>query len=239
MNHTSQISSYYEYTIPITQLIERYSQLYSGAIYDVLDEMGYPHQVLAVDIKPIRADMVLSGPAFTIKGVPDPVGDETLLKRRIHLFNDMRALGCSLIDVRDCSFDLQAAHYGEMNAVVGRASGVIGAVIDGGCRDTGFLLKANFPVCCRYQTPVEAFRRWSYFNWQVPVGLRGALSSVVIVNPGDFVFGDLDGVLIIPRSIVIDVLEKAEKVVSVEDQARQEFATTDDPIAVYQKYGKL
>ena len=149
MSHTDQSSSSYEYAIPVPQLVERYSQLYSGLIYDVLDEMGYPHQALAVDIKPIRADMVLSGPAFTIKGVSDPLGDETLRDRRIHLFNDMRALHCPLIDVRDCSFDLQAAHYGEMNAVLGRASGVIGAVIDGGCRDTGFLLKANFPVCCR------------------------------------------------------------------------------------------
>lgn len=233
------IEQRYEYAIPVTELVDRYKQLYSGALYDVLDEMGMPHQALAVDVKPIRQDMVIAGPAFTIKGVPDSVGDETLRERRIHLFNDMKALNCPLIDVRDCSFDTQVAHYGEMNAVLGRASGAVGAVVDGGCRDTGFLLKMNFPVWCRYQTSVEAFKRWSYVNWQVPIGMRGAISSIVTVYPGDFLFADLDGVIVVPRDSVIEVLEKTEKLIKTENQARAEFETADDVVAVYKKYGRL
>ncbi|NJL92736.1 MAG: RraA family protein [Anaerolineae bacterium] len=235
----SAIKQNYEYRIPVEDLIRRYRALYSGAVYDALDELGLPHQALAVEVKPIRQDMVLAGPAFTIKGVSDSVGDEELRNRRIHLFNDMRALGCPVVDIRDVSFDDQVAHYGEMNAVLGRASGAIGAVIDGGCRDTGFLLRQDFPVWCRYQTPVEAFKRWSYTSWQKPIGLRGAISSVVTVYPGDFVFADLDGVLIIPRALVEEVLEKTEKVVHQENQARAEFTTTDDIVAVYRKYGRL
>jgi regulator of RNase E activity RraA len=69
--------------------------------------------------------------------------------------------------------------------------------------------------------------------------MRGAISSIVTVHPGDFIFADLDGVLIIPREIVIEVLEKTEKMVDTENQARAEFSTTDDPVAVYHKYGKL
>ena len=183
--------------------------------------------------------MVVAGPAFTIKGVPDPVGDETLRHRRIHLFNDMKSLGCPLIDTRDCSLDTQVAHYGEMNAVLGKGNGAIGAVVDGGSRDTGFLLQRNFPVFCRYLTPVEAFRRWSYSEWQVPIGLRGALTSIVTVHPGDFMFGDLDGVVVIPHDLVEEVLCKTEELVSIENRARAEFESGADPVAVYQKYGKL
>jgi 4-hydroxy-4-methyl-2-oxoglutarate aldolase len=230
----------YSQSIAVPELVERYRKLYSGAIYDVLDHMGLPHQALAPDIKPVRADMVLAGPAFTIKGIPDPVGDEDLRNRRIHLFNDMKALGCPVIDTRDCSFDMQVAHYGEMNAVLGQACGAAGALVDGGCRDTGFLLRADFPTFCRFQTPVEAFRRWSYYTWQVPVGLRGALSSVVIVHPGDFVFGDLDGVVVVPRDAVVDVLRKTEELVETENRARADFLMPGaDPVEVYKKYGKL
>lgn len=230
----------YTYDIPVPELVERYTQLYSGAIYDVMDHMDLPHQALAIDVKPVRQDMTLAGPAFTIKGIPDPVGDEALRNRRIHLFNDMKSLGCPVIDTRDCSFDTQVAHYGEMNAVLGKACGAVGALIDGGCRDTGFLLRADFPTFCRFQTPVEAFRRWSYYNWQIPIGLRGALSSVVTVYPGDFIFGDLDGVLIIPHDAVVEVLRKTEELVATENRARADFlAPGADPVAVYRKYGKL
>lgn len=229
----------YEYGIPVPELIKRYKELYTGAVYDVLDHMGYPNQALANGLKPVRQDMTLAGPAFTIKGIPDIKGDEDLRTRRIHLFNDMRSIGCPLIDTRDCSMDTQAAHYGEMNAVLGKASGVVGTVVDGGCRDTGFMVRDNFPVFCQYQTPVEAYMRWSYYDWQMPIALRGALTSVVPVHPGDFLFGDLDGVVVIPRKLVVEVLEKTEALVQVENQARAEFATGADPVEIYKKYGKL
>jgi regulator of RNase E activity RraA len=230
----------YEYRVPVEELILRYSRVYSGAVYDALEHLGFPHQALAQDIKPIRPDMTIVGPAFTIKGIPSPIPDEGLLERRIRFFSDMKALGCPVIDTRDCSFDTQVAHYGELNAALGKSCGAVGALVDGGCRDTGLLLKRNFPVCCRYQTPVEAFRRWIYAEWQIPIGLRGAISSIVIVNPGDFIFGDLDGVVVIPHDAIIEVLERSEKFVDTEGKERAEFFTPGaDPIAVYRKYGRL
>jgi 4-hydroxy-4-methyl-2-oxoglutarate aldolase len=233
------MTSPYEYGTPVEDLVKRYRALYSGAVYDVLDELGLPHQALAPDVKPVRADMVLAGPAFTMKGIPDSTGKAELRERRIHMFGDMKATGVPLIDVRDCSFDTQAAHYGEMNATVGQSCGVIGAVVDGGCRDTGFLLRAGFPTFCRYQSPVEAYRRWSYYEWQRPVALRGALSAVVPVSPGDFLFGDLDGVVVVPRDLVVEVLGRTEELVDQENGVRAEFESGADPVAVYQRHGRL
>jgi len=229
----------YEYGTPVSELIERFRRLYTGAVYDVMDHMNLPYQALASDIKPIRPDMILAAPAFTLKGITDPVGNPAMRSRRINMFNDMKSLGCSLVDVRDCSGDTQVAHYGEMNGVVGRSCGVVGALVDGGCRDTGLLLKMDFPVFCRYLSPVEAFNRWSYYEWQLPVALRGQVSSAVQVNPGDFIFGDIDGVLVIPHDAVIEVLRKTEELADHESQARAEFALGADPVAVYKKYGKL
>lgn len=229
----------YDYEVPVEELIKRYRALYSGAVYDVLDGLGRPHQAVSSDVKPVAPDMVLAGPAFTMKGIPDSVGKPELREKRIHMFEDMRATGVPLIDVRDCSFDTQAAHYGEMNATVGKSVGVIGAVVDGGCRDTAFLLRDGFPTFCRYQSPVEAYRRWSYYEWQQPIALRGALTAVVPVHPGDFLFGDLDGVIVVPRDLVIDVLERTEALVDEENGVRAEFESGADPVEIYRRRGRL
>lgn len=229
----------YAYSLPVDELITRYRATYSGAVYDVLDEMGYPNQALAVEIKPVKQDWVMAGPAFTLKGIPEPTGDEELRSRRIHMFEAMKATGVPLIDVRDTSFDFQAAHYGEMNATVGESCGVIGALVDGGSRDTRFLLDRDFPVFCRFLTPVEAVKRWSYYDWQRTVGLRGALSSVVTVSPGDFIVGDLDGVIVVPRDLVVEVLERTEKLIRHEDEVRAEFQSGGDPVAIYKRHGRL
>jgi regulator of RNase E activity RraA len=140
----------------MTDICDRFKKLYTGLVYDILDGMGLPNQALATDMRPLRADMIVAGPAFTIQGINDPNGDPELRDRRIKLFKAMRH---PCVDVRDCSFDTRVAHYGEMNAVLGRANGVVGAVIDGGIRDSRHLLEMNFPTISRYHSPVGAPRR--------------------------------------------------------------------------------
>ena len=213
----------------------RYRKLYSGLLYDILDEMGLPYQCFASDIRPIMPDMVVSGPAFTIQGINDPTGDPNLKEKRIQLFKEM-TFPC--VDVRDCSFDTRCAHYGEMNATLSKKYGAVGAVIDGGTRDSRHVIQMGFPVFARYHTPVEALGRWSYYRWQVPITVRGALNEFVVVNPGDFIFGDIDGVISIPKEITLEVLEKAEKLANREDSARAEFKVGDAE-EVYRKYGRL
>lgn len=223
-------------TLPVEALAQRYRRLYTGLVYDILDELGLPHQALASDLRPIRPDMIVAGPAFTIQGISDPTGDPELSNKRINLF---KAMSHPCVDVRDCGFDLRVAHYGEMNATLGRKYGAVGAVIDGGVRDTRHLLEMDFPVFARYHTPVEAKKRWSYFRWQVPITLRGALSATVTVNPGDFILADIDGVVVVPRHLTLEVLDKAESLMATEDRAREEFRTAEDCEVVYQKYGRL
>lgn len=219
----------------ILDICERYRKLYTGVVYDVLEHLGHPHQVLANDLRPLRPEMVVAGPAFTIKGITDPTGDPDLLEKRIKLFKQMSH---PCIDVRDCGFDTRAAHYGEMNLTLGMKHGVTGAVIDGGIRDTRHILEANVPVFARYYTPVEAKMRWSYYAWDLPVTLRGALTSTVIVNPGDFMFGDIDGIIVVPKALTEEVLRKSEELVAKENKAREEYKS-EDVEDVYRRYGTL
>lgn len=223
--------------IDMLDAIGRFKKLYTGLVYDIMDGLGLPQQTLATDMRPLRDDMIVAGPAFTVQGINDPNGDPDLRARRIKMFGDMR-LPC--VDVRDCGFDTRVAHYGEMNAVLGRAKGVVGAVIDGGIRDGGLLLKMDFPCFRRYHSPVEALQRWSYYRWQQPIALRGSMSATVIVRPGDFMFGDIDGVLVIPIERLEEVLRLSEEHAAVENSARAEFADpTKDAEEVYGRYRKL
>ncbi len=97
----------------------------------------------------------------------------------------------------------------------------------------------GFPVFARYRTPIEAFGRWAMLDCQVPVLLSGELTDTVQVNPGDFIFGDYDGVLVIPQDLTLKVLVECERITGIENQARAAFARGEDPVEVFQRYKRL
>ena len=82
-----------------------------------------------------------------------------------------------------------------------------GAIIDGGIRDTKDILEQNFPIWYRYRTSNGALSRCKITGYQVPVAIEG-----IIVNPGDLILADVDGALVVPRSLVETVLQRAEKI---------------------------
>jgi regulator of RNase E activity RraA len=111
--------------------------------------------------------------------------------------------------------------------------------MDGFTRDSGKLIKAGFPVFSRSRCPVESFGRWAIADFQVPILLSGLLIDNVTVCPGDFIFGDYDGVLVIPQELTLKVLAECERVMEIEDSAREEFARGDDPVSVYARHKRL
>jgi len=214
----------------------RYRRLYGGLVYDVLEHLGYPHQVLSHGTVPLEPSMKLAGPAFTVKGTMSCARDETVRYKRLKMIKDMRP---PCIEVRDAGTPFPVAIYGELSASSARAHGAVGALVDGGVRDTSHLLAMQFPVFCRYRNPVEAFGRWAMLDYQVPILMAGELTASVRVNPGDFVFGDYDGVLIVPARLTMEVLEECERVKGVEDLARDEFASGADPVEVFERHKRL
>ncbi len=228
-----------ETTVPVEeveQLCARYRALYGGLIYDVLEHMGYPNQVLSHSIMAIAPGMKLAGPAFTVKGTMSCARDESVRYKRLKMITEMRY---PCVEVRDSGTPFPVALYGELSASSARAHGAVGALVDGGVRDCRHLISMDFPVFCRYRNPVEAFGRWAMLEYQTPVLISGELTAAVQVNPGDFIFGDLDGVLVIPAEVTSKVLEECERVKSIEDVARGEFTRGDDPVAVFERHKRL
>jgi regulator of RNase E activity RraA len=222
---------------PVTEEIcERYKKLYAGAVFDVLEGMGYPNQVLSHELVALSPGMKLAGPAFTMKGTLTAERDSAGRNKRMKMVCDMTH---PCVEVRDQGTPFNVALYGELSATTARAHGAVGALIDGGTRDCSHLIAMGFPVFARYRTPVEAFGRYTLVNCQVPVRISGGLTETVTVNPGDFIFGEEDGVIVIPKELTLKVLEECERIKKLEDQARHDFARGDDPVEVFQRYQRF
>lgn len=217
-------------------ICERYKRLYAALIFDVLEHMGHSYQAVSHELAPLAPEMKLAGPAFTVKGTTTCEKDESKRYKRLAMIKEMTH---PCIEVRDRGTPFHVALYGELSATTAQAHGAVGALVDGGIRDSAYLIRMGFPVFARYRNPVEAFGRWMMLDYNVPVLLHGELCETVRVNPGDFIFGDLDGVMVIPRDLTLTVLEECERVMGIEDVARSEFARGDDPVEVFERHKRL
>ena len=214
------------------EIAARYKKLYSALVYDTLEEFGNPDQALSAALKPIAPSMKVAGPAFTVRGSNSPSREkkETGLEMIESLWP-----GC--VCVYDTGNDYVAAHWGEITSTAARGQGCGGTVIDGGVRDSSYVINMGYPVFARYQTPVEAFGRFDIIEWQKPVNLAGATSQRVAIDPGDYVFGDLDGIVIVPADLTMKVLEEAERRFETETKVREALKAGGKPLEVFRRFG--
>jgi 4-hydroxy-4-methyl-2-oxoglutarate aldolase len=219
----------------------RFEQLYSALVYDILDQMGLPNQCLDLAIKPLQRDMVIVGPAFTIAGGPDPRPKEEWPRDpRLDNYALFDAIKPRHVIVVAAAGELHCGHWGELMSNAAKARGAVGVVIDGGIRDGRLLSKIeDWPVFARYTSPIESKSRYRVWDIQCPIAMSGSLTSQVRVNPGDWVFGDMDGVIVIPAAAVGEVLGRAEEAKVVEDRVRQEIRRGVSVAEVYERYGRL
>ncbi len=222
--------------VNLEAVCERYKKLYAGLVFDVLESMGLSNQALSHELVALAPGMKLAGPAFTIKGALSAERDSASRHERMRAISTMTN---PCVEVRDRGTTFNVAIYGELSATTARAHGAVGALIDGGTRDSSHLIAMGFPVFARYRSPVEAFGRYTWLKCQVPIRISGELSETVIVHPGDFIFGEEDGVIAIPKDVTLSVLEECERIKLLEDQARHDFGRGDDPVEVFRRYNRL
>ena len=208
---------------------ERFAAIYTAVLADILDERGFHEQTLAPSIRPLTPGTRLAGPAYTVAGRPaEPASYDEALRKVLRMLGDLPR---DHVAVYSCAQGV-SAHLGELSVTSLKARGVAGCVLDGGCRDVRFILEEGFPVFCGHITPSDSTWRWELEATQVPVVVGG-----VRVEPGDWVVGDDDGVVVVPAAIVEEVLAEAEAKAGTESEIRVAVRSGMLPLEAYERYG--
>jgi len=210
--------------------IER--SLYTAVVSDSLDELGYANQAMREYLRPLRPETCFAGQARTISCVDVY---HTLLPNPYE--KEIEALDSVLADevvVVSTGRSKRNAPWGELLSTAARARGARGAVIDGLVRDVRKILELGFPVFAAGVKPVDSKGRGIVYDYNVPVECGG-----VVTYPGDVVFADHDGVVVIPALVVLDVIRLATEKVRRENSSRAELMSGAFLKDVFQRYGVL
>ncbi len=208
--------------------------LYSAVLSDVLDGMGRPRQAMRPFVRPLDEGLTLFGPART--GLYMPVyaveEGENPYDVEIALVDDLRP---GDVAVFACGGPTdRIAPWGELLSTAARHRGADGCVTDGLVRDVRQIRGMSFPVFHGGIGPLDSRGRGKMIKRDVPVECGG-----VEVHPGDLVFGDVDGVVVVPSAIATEAISLALDKINGENKTREELAHGLKLSEVYAKYGVL
>ena len=183
-------------------VIER--DLFTAVVGDVMDEMGMLHQFLPPYIQPLRDDMVVIGRAMTVQHCDlthDAAGgSQSPFGLMLTALDDLKSGEIYIATGSSLNFAL----LGEHMSTRAQQLGCRGAVIDGYSRDTLGILSLNFPTFSRGRYAQDQRPRGHVVDFRVPV-----MIGAVHITPGDIVFGDIDGVVVVPQMAQEEVFCKA------------------------------
>lgn len=205
-------------------------QLNTAVVGDILDVHGYQHQFLPQAIHGLRDSMVVCGRAMPVRvddveGIPErPFG---LLTAAL---DDLRPGEVYLLT----GGSLRCAGWGEILTVTAKSRGANGAVIDGFHRDTNQVLGEDWPVFSRGAYAQDAGARASVVDFRCTVTIGG-----VEVAPGDIIFGDIDGVLVIPQGVEAEVVEQARQKLAAESVTKDAIRSGISSTEAYATFGVL
>ena len=207
----------------------RFAAVPTAALVDVMDDLGRREQTFPASIAAIGPGMRVAGQAFTVEGRPSEHGDwDAAIRKTLAMLG---AVPSGHVAVYQCHHE-RSAHFGELSATSLASRGVAGCVIDGGCRDVRLIEAIGFPVFARFVTPEDSTWRWEVTATQVPVTI-----GTVRVEPGDWVVGDEDGVVVVPAGVAEQALATAEEKVGTENLVRDAVRAGMTPLEAYERYG--
>lgn len=211
--------------------LERLRTCYTSVLHDVMRAMGLKDFTLPPRLRPLNPEGVLTGPAFTIEGriVDGADAHQTLLEWTGLLSK------CPAGHVWVAQPNNQiVAQMGELSAETLHRKGVLGVVTDGALRDTNFILKLGLPCWGTHYTPRDVVGLW------LPTAIGETIRiEDVTVNPGDWVHGDRDGMVVVPGPHLDEVIEKGVTAMATESKVRRAILDGMDPQDAYLKYGKF
>jgi len=192
--------------------------LYTGVVCDAMKlDMQYSKPfVLHPSIKSLYP-CVLFGPAMTSISSPQYSNNDGDIKQFEACYP-----GC--VHVQFCEGDIPVAYYGDITARLARKFGVAGTVINGLCRDSTFYAEIGYSIFSSGTTPSTGYGRIAVVDYNCGITMPGAEGDVA-VNPGDYIMADADGVVVIPKPLIGDAVEAAERRRVAEENVRGQMET--------------
>jgi len=206
-------------------------KLYTGVVADILDELGYRNQAMRQDIRPIERDFVIAGRAKTILSVDVYEIPEDPYKMEIASIDSLKE---GEVVVACTNRSINNGFWGELLSTASMMRGARGAIIDGISRDTKKILELGFKVFTAGFKPLDSRGRGLVINYDCPVACGD-----ILVHPGDVIFADCDGVVVIPKAVVMEVIPRALDKVDRENKSRDELKQGAYLRDVFDKYGAL
>ncbi|AHE55144.1 RraA family protein [Sphingomonas sanxanigenens] len=206
------------------------AELYTPVVGDILDTLGCYHQFLPQPIQPIRTEMKLVGRAMPVLMI-DVYGEQAEPFGKLTEALDQMEPGEIYLASGGA---MRCAYWGEILTATARMRGANGAVVNGYHRDTPQVLDQDWPVFSRGRFAQDSGVRTKVVDYRCRIEV-----GPVTVQPGDLVFGDLDGVIVIPRQHEAEVVERSLEKVRGEKLVRKEIEGGMSSTAAFAKYGIL
>jgi len=220
--------------IETTELCARFRKLYMPAVCDALYHLGLAEQVLPTSLRPLFSEKRMVGRALTVEGraIEHLSWDEGVKRIRPYLrvFEQIPP-DSVIVSVNPNS---TVGHFGELTGNAAQVRGCAGVVLDGNLRDIEGLRAIGFQVFYRDLSPLNAIGRWEMAATQKPVTIGS-----VTIYPGDIIFAEFDGILVIPSSQAEQVLAKGEEIAAAERHVRTEMRTGNSPLSSLDKHGYI
>jgi 4-hydroxy-4-methyl-2-oxoglutarate aldolase len=210
---------------------EKLEKCYSAVIMDVMDGMNVRVKCMDPAVKPLVPTMKTWGEAVTVYVEKVSEVPKKPFQLEMEVIDDLKE---GQIIVAQCNAAELSAFWGGLlsNAAVGRKSP--GAIMDGGARDYREIVSLNFPVFCKGLSPYDSCGRMDGKERDIPIVCGG-----IRVLPGDLVYGDVDGVVVVPQEMAEEVITRAWEKVKGENTVREELRAGASVVKTFEKYGIL
>ena len=210
-------------------------ELYVPVVCDVLDSLGYRQQAMHHRLRPLLPDMRncgFVGRARTFRWMEaDFVDTADPYGREIAAMDSLRP---GDVAVHSTDHAGTNAPWGELMSTVAQKRGAVGCVCDSQIRDCVRIVELGFPVYFAGIRPLDSMGRGRVMTYDVPIRCGD-----VLVNPGDVVFADFDGVVVVPWQIESKVFELALAKAHKETDSRRDLLAGKSLRDVFDKYGVL
>jgi regulator of RNase E activity RraA len=210
---------------------DKLAQCFSSVLMDTLDSLGHRVQCMSPDIRPLVPSMRMWGEAVTARFAAVAQAPSSPYGLEIQVVDGLKE---GQVLVTQCDTKELSAAWGGLLSTAARSRKARGMLTDGGARDYAEIVELGFPTFCRGLTPYDSLGRMDVVETNVPINCGG-----IPVRPGDLIFADVDGALVVPQELAEEAIQKAWEKVNGESKVRDALRAGASVAETFAKYGIL